>query len=71
MTSFPVSTPQGNYEAVVRRGLIERAGDYIPKTAGKIFVVTTADVWTHQGSGLQRGLADVGYDTLYLPGGEE
>ena len=71
MTSFVVSTPQGNYDAMVQRGLIERAGDYIPKTAGKMFVVTTNDVWKHQGSRLERGLADVGYDVLYLPGGEE
>ncbi|MDQ6699578.1 MAG: 3-dehydroquinate synthase [Acidobacteriota bacterium] len=71
MTSFLVSTPQGNYEAVVQRGLIERVGDYIPKAAGKIFVVTTGDVWKHQGSRLRRGLVDVGYETLYLPGGEE
>ncbi len=56
---------------MVQRGLIERAGDYIPNAAGKIFVVTTRDVWKHQGSRLQRGLADVGYETLYLPGGED
>ena len=71
MTSFQVSTPQGNYEAVVQRGLIERAIDYIPKSAGKIFIVTTSDVWKHQGMRLERGLANVGYETLYLPGGEE
>ncbi len=34
-------------------------------------MVTTEDVWRHQGATLERGLAGRPYDVLYLPGGEE
>ncbi len=44
---------------------------YIPSKAGKLFVVSTEDVWRHQGEALARGLAGVAYEVLHLPGGEE
>ncbi len=34
-------------------------------------MVTTADVWRHQGAALAAGLAGVDYELLELPGGEE
>jgi len=37
----------------------------------KVFVVTTQDVWHHQGTTLDQGLAGRAYDVLYLPGGED
>jgi 3-dehydroquinate synthase len=71
MPSFPVETPQGRYSAIVERGIIGHAARHLPAKAGKIFVVTTADVWRHVGSALESGLADVAYERLDLPGGED
>ena len=67
MPSFEVKTPQQTYHAIVERGILGRVADYLPAKAGKIFVVTTEDVWRHQGQSLQTGRP---HDTLYLPGGE-
>jgi 3-dehydroquinate synthase len=71
MPSFRVETPQHCYSVVVERGVIGHAAQYIPAHAGKLFVVSTEDVWRHQGQALDRGLAGVAYEVLHLPGGEE
>jgi 3-dehydroquinate synthase len=71
MPSFSVETPQHCYSAVVERGVIGHLAQYIPSKAGKLFVVSTEDVWRHQGEALERGLAGVAYEVLHLPGGEE
>jgi len=70
MPSFEVKTPQRNYHAIVERGLLARAAEYLPTKVGKVFVVTTDDVWRHQGDALAKGLAGVAHDKLLLPGGE-
>jgi 3-dehydroquinate synthase len=67
MPSFEVRTPQQNYSAIVERGILGRVGDYLPAKAGKIFVVSTEDVWCHQGHALKTGRPT---ETLFLPGGE-
>jgi 3-dehydroquinate synthase len=71
MPSFAVRTPQREYTAVVERGLLARAGNYIPEGAGKLFVVTTEDVWGFHGSTLERGLGGRPFELLFFPGGEE
>jgi 3-dehydroquinate synthase len=71
MPSFRVETPQRCYSAIVERGAIAQAAKHVPAKAGKVFVVTTADVWKHQGAALANGLAGVAYEVLELPGGEE
>ena len=71
MPSFRVETPQRSYSAIVERGAIGQAAKHIPPKAGKVFVVTTADVWDHQGATLSAGLSGVPYDVLNLPGGED
>jgi 3-dehydroquinate synthase len=71
MASFTVKTPQREYCAVVERGILSRAGNFIPKGSGKVFVVTTADVWQHQGNRLDRGLSGIAHEVLTVPGGEE
>src|SRR6266852_6998700 len=70
MPSFDVKTPQRNYRAIVERGILGRVGDYLPPKAGKVFVVSTEDVWRHQGKSLDRALFGVPHDSLFLPGGE-
>src|SRR6266446_10884206 len=67
MPSFEVKTPQETYRAIVERGILGRVADYLPAKAGKVFVVTTEDVWRHQGQALKIGRA---HETLFLPGGE-
>ena len=71
MPTYQVETPQRCYAAIVERGVIGQAAHYIPPKSGKVFVVTTEDVWFHAGAPLVAGLAGVSYDVLHLPGGEE
>jgi 3-dehydroquinate synthase len=71
MPTFQVETPQRCYDAIVERGVIGRAAQFIPPKTGKVFVVTTEDVWFHASAPLAAGLAGVSYELLHLPGGEE
>jgi 3-dehydroquinate synthase len=70
MPSYTVKTPDREYQAHVEPGIIERAAQYVPGGASRVFVVTDDDVWKHQGSRLERGLAGVPFETLVLPAGE-
>ena len=69
MPQFEVATPQRTYTAVVERNGIARLREFsIP---GKIFVVTTADVWELHGSRLRSAIGDLPFETLIFAGGEE
>jgi 3-dehydroquinate synthase len=57
MPSFRVETPHGSYSAVVERGILARVGERVPGKRGKVFVISTEDVWRHQGAAMERGLA--------------
>jgi 3-dehydroquinate synthase len=70
MPSYSVETPQRCYSAIVERGIVGRAAEHLPPKAGKVFVVSTEDVWRHQGGALEKGLAGTTYQVLHLPGGE-
>jgi 3-dehydroquinate synthase len=71
MPSFHVETPTHSYAAVVERGIIASAAQYLPPKAAKVFVVSTEDVWRHQGGRLAAALTDVAHEILFLPGGED
>ena len=71
MPTFRVATPQRCYSAVVERGVLGQAGQYIPAGAGKVFVISTEDVWRHVGATLARGLQGIAFEVLHLPGGED
>lgn len=71
MPFYRVETPQRCYPAVVERGAIDRIAEHIPAKCGKIFVVSTRDVWQYQGQAIERALGAVPHDVLYLPGREE
>lgn len=71
MPVFTVRTPQRSYPAVVERGAIAALPDFIPGRAGRIFVVTTQDVWDLHGSRLAGALEGRDYSILFFPGGEE
>ena len=71
MPSFGISTPHGNYSAVVERGLLGSIGRYVPGNKGKLFVVTTADVWRFVGPTITAGMSGRPFERILLPGGEE
>ncbi|MGC9945087.1 MAG: 3-dehydroquinate synthase [Bryobacteraceae bacterium] len=71
MPTFQVETPPVSYDVVVERGVLERAARYVPAKAGKVFVVSTDDVWRHQCARLENGLAAIPHEVLFLPGGED
>ena len=71
MPSYRVESPQGCYSAVVERGILAQTAAWLPPKAGKLFVVSTEDVWRHKGPELERALGGVPHEILFLPGGEE
>src|ERR1022692_312973 len=71
MPTYQIETPEHRYPAIVERGVIRSAAQHLPAKAGKVFVISTEDVWGHQGTALSRALAGIQYEELFLPGGEE
>ncbi|HLH18126.1 MAG TPA: 3-dehydroquinate synthase [Bryobacteraceae bacterium] len=71
MATFRVDTQARCYSAVVERGVVSQTHSFIPARTGKVFVVSTADVWRHQGRALTAGLAGAPFELLELPGGED
>jgi 3-dehydroquinate synthase len=71
MATFRVETPPRGYDAIVERGILGRAAEYLPAKAGKIFAVSTEDVWGHQCARLERALAGLPHEVLFLPAGED
>jgi len=70
MPSFRVETPQRAYDAIVERGAIARLSGILPARAGKVFVVTTADVWELHGVKVREVLGSRPHEVLFFPGGE-
>ncbi len=70
MPSFRVATPQRAYDAIVERGALRRAAEFLPPKAGTAFVVTTADVWQYHGAALAEALGARPHRILFFPGGE-
>jgi 3-dehydroquinate synthase len=69
MPQFEVATPQRTYAAVVERGGIARLPEFL--SSGKIFVVTTADVWELHGARLRAALGERAFETLVFAGSEK
>src|SRR5437016_9841802 len=70
MPGFRVETPQRAYDAIVERGSLGRITEFLPARAGKLFVVTTEDVWGFHGAQLEQALAGRSYQVSFFPGGE-
>jgi 3-dehydroquinate synthase len=66
MPSFRVETPQRSYDAIVERGAVRRISEFLPPKHGKVFVVTTKDVWDLHGAAMK----DVPHEAIFFPGGE-
>jgi 3-dehydroquinate synthase len=71
MAEFPVTTPLHSYTAHVERGILARLGDSIPPRTGRIFVVTTADVWQLYGAQVRTALGQRNFEVLFFEGGED
>jgi 3-dehydroquinate synthase len=66
MPSFRVDTPQRAHDAIVERGAIRRIPEFLPPKHGKVFVVTTKDVWDLHGA----CFSQIPNNTIFFPGGE-
>lgn len=66
MPSFRVETPQCSYDAIVERGAVSRISDFLPPKHGKVFVVTTRDVWDLH----HAAFAEIPHNVIFFPGGE-
>ncbi|MGD0435242.1 MAG: 3-dehydroquinate synthase [Bryobacteraceae bacterium] len=65
MPSFAVETPERRYPILVERGCLGDVAEYVPARAGKVFCVTTEDVWRLHGSRIPPA-----FEILFLPDGE-
>jgi 3-dehydroquinate synthase len=68
MPTFRVETGHYTYDSVVERGILDRIRDYVPAKAGKVFLVTTEDVWKLHGATVNDQLP--GVNVLFFSGGE-
>ena len=65
-----VATPARSYDVIVENGLARRVAEHLPVGCGKLFVVSTNDVFQHVGAVLREALREVPHELLILPGGE-
>ena len=70
MPTFVVETPQRCYPILVERGCLARLREYVPGQSGKIFFVSTEDVWQLHGNSLTASIRDHAHELLLFPGGE-
>jgi 3-dehydroquinate synthase len=70
MPVFQVKTRSHRYQNVVERGFLRRLPELIPPNTGKLFVVTTEDVWQFHGQAIKRQFEPGRLNVLYFPGGE-
>ncbi|MBV9406172.1 MAG: 3-dehydroquinate synthase [Acidobacteriaceae bacterium] len=68
MAVLEVRTAHYTYPNVVERGVLARVGEWIPERAGKLFLVTTEEVWTLWGGEISRQIPEA--EVLFFPGGE-
>lgn len=70
MPQFEVSTPLDSYIVNVQRNAIADLGKALPAGCGKVFVVSTADVWELHGELIRKALGEIPFETLLFAGGE-
>lgn len=63
---FSVSTPQRDYDACIGRGVLHRISEFIPPKTGKVFILTTRDVYDLHGAAF-----DKNHHVIFFRGGEE
>lgn len=65
MPSHVVTTGTQRYECHIERGILARVAEYLPAKAGKVFIITTRDVWQLHGSHMT-----FPHEVVFFPGGE-
>jgi 3-dehydroquinate synthase len=70
MPVFEVKTSHCTYPNVIERGASGRIRDYLPRKHGKLFVLTTGDVWRLHGEVISRQFKPEEYQVLRFEGGE-
>ncbi len=70
MPVFQVKTAHHNYQNVVERGILACFSQFMPADAGKLFIVTTEDVWRLHGHTIRAQFKPERMTTLFFPGGE-
>jgi len=70
MPWYEVETPKRSYKIVVERGGLAKLREYIPPRAGKVFVVSTEDVWRLHGDIVREAMGDFAHEVLFFRGGE-
>jgi 3-dehydroquinate synthase len=71
MPTFEVKTAQRTYPSVVERGLLQNIRRFIPRNTGKVFIITTEEVWRLHGKRIAGQIAANEHFVLTLPEGEE
>jgi 3-dehydroquinate synthase len=67
MATHVVTTGAHRYECRIERGILTRLPEFLPAKAGKVFVVTTEDVWSLHGRLIDERFAQ---NVIFFPGGE-
>ncbi len=70
MPVFEVKTSHCSYPNVIERGVSGRVRDYLPKRHGKLFVLTTDDVWRLHGHVISSQFEPGELEVLRFEGGE-
>ncbi|MFL6451041.1 MAG: 3-dehydroquinate synthase [Bryobacteraceae bacterium] len=70
MPVFEVKTSHCSYPNVIQRGVSGRIRDYLPQRHGKLFVLTTNDVWQLHGSAISNHFQPGEFEVLRFEGGE-
>lgn len=70
MPSYVVKTPQRCYPIVVERGGVSKLREFIPERGGKVFFVSTEDVWGLHGGVLKAAIGDLAHEVLFFSGSE-
>jgi 3-dehydroquinate synthase len=70
MPSYVVETPQRSYPIAVERGALSKLGEYVPARAGKLFFLSTEDVWQLHGDKVLRAAGKLPHEVLFFCGGE-
>src|SRR3954468_7857614 len=70
MPVFDVKTSHRSYANVIERGVSGRLRRYLPQKYGKLFVLTTDDVWRLHGEVISRQFQPGEFEVLRFEGGE-
>ena len=65
-----VRTQQRDYSAIIERGCLARAAEFVPGNATGVFVVSEERVWELYGSRVAEALCGREHHVLFFPGGE-